>query len=164
MGDPSYDKAFGYLKHLAPYIQSAAGTPRLAGLLIDGPKRTDSVELGEYVISIGPHSNNRVMALAGIVTKKEELQSSNGGTAGLLVVEMGEGDFLLAGFGDMMVTIGKGSRCKADNLGLLSVDEITFADDGEMLCHRLNGDEATHCCVSIGKDEAKAFRIKMYGY
>ncbi len=164
VGDPSYDKAFGYLKHLAPYIQSAAGTPRLAGLLIDGPKRTDSVELGEYVISIGPHSNNRVMALAGIVTKKEEPQSSNGGTAGLLVVEMGEGDFLLAGFGDMMVTIGKGSRCKADNLGLLSVDEITFADDGEMLCHRLNGDEATHCCVSIGKDEAKAFRIKMYGY
>ena len=33
-----------------------------------------------------------------------------------------------------------------------------------MLSHRLNGDETALGGVVIGKDEAKIFRVKMYGY
>ena len=161
--DKSYDKAYGCLKHLIPYIQQHAGTPRLTGLLIDGDRRTDSIEMGEYAISIAPFSAERAMAVAGIVVEDDPNRPKDG-TAGLLVIEMGKGDFLLAGFGDMMIAIEKGSHCKADNIGLLSVDEITFSPEGEMLSHRLNGDETALGGVVIGKDEAKVFRVKMYGY
>ena len=163
INDTSYDKAFGCLKHLAPYIQSAMGTDRMTGLLIDGDRKTDRVEMGEYVISIVPHTNNQSMALAGIVTGNGSNQPQSN-TAGLLAIEMGKGDFLLAGFGDMMINIEKGSRCKADNIGFLSLDEITFTEDGEMLSHRLNGDEASMNCSSTDKMEPKVFRVKMYGY
>ena len=163
INDTSYDKAFGCLKHLTPYIQSAMGTGRMTGLLIDGDGKTDRVEIGEYVISIVPHTNNQSMALAGIVTGNNSNQPKSN-TAGLLAIEMGKGDFLLAGFGDMMVNIEKGSRCKADNIGFLSLDEITFTEDGEMLSHRLNGDEASMNCSSTDKVEPKVFRVKMYGY
>lgn len=161
--DKSYDKAYGCLKHLIPYIQQYAGTSRLTGLLIDGDRRTDSIEMGEYAISIAPFSAERAMAVAGIVVEDDPNRPKDG-TAGLLVIEMGKGDFLLAGFGDMMIAIEKGSHCKADNIGLLSVDEITFTPEGEMLSHRLNGDETALGGVVIGKDEAKVFRVKMYGY
>ena len=103
------------------------------------------------------------MALAGIVTGNGSNQPQSN-TAGLLAIEMGKGDFLLAGFGDMMINIEKGSRCKADNIGFLSLDEITFTEDGEMLSHRLNGDEASMNCSSTDKMEPKVFRVKMYGY
>lgn len=163
INDTSYDKAFGCLKHLVPYIQPAMGTDRMTGLLIDGDRKTDRVEMGEYVISIVPHTNNQSMALAGIVTGNGSNQPKSN-TAGLLVIEMGKGDFLLAGFGDMMINIEKGSRCKADNIGFLSLDEITFTDDGKMLSHRLNGDEASMNCSSTDKMEPKIFRVRMYGY
>ena len=161
--DTSYDKAFECLRHLTPYIQPVMGTSRLTGLLIDGDRKTDRVEMGEYVISIVPHTNNQSMALAGIVTGHNTNRPKSN-TAGLLVIEMGKGDFLLAGFGDMMVNIEKGARCKADNIGFLTLDEINFTDDGEMLYHRLNGDEQSMDCSFTDKMEPKVFRAKMYGY
>lgn len=163
INDTSYDMAYGCLKHLAPYIQSAMGTERMTGLLIDGDRKTDRVELGEYAISIVPHTNNQAMAMAGIVTGNNSNRSKSD-TAGLLAIEIGKDDFLLAGFGDIMVNIEKGTRCKADNIGFLSLDEITFTDDGEMLSHRLNGDEASINCAFTDKMEPKVFRVRMYGY
>ncbi len=163
INETSYNKVFECLKHLTPYIQPVMGTSRLTGLLIDGDRKTDRVEMGEYVISIAPYTNNRSMALAGIVTGNNVNRPQNN-TAGLLAIEMGKDEFLLAGFGDMMINIEKGSRCKADNIGYLSLDEITFTDEGKMLSHRLNGDETSMDCSSTDKIEPKVFRVKMYRY
>lgn len=161
VNDKSYDRVYGCLKNLVPYILEYRGTGRMDGLFIDSRKTTDSLEMGGYKFSVEPFSAGMSMAVAGIEVEEDEKKHT---AAGMLVIELQEGDFLVAGYGDMLVKIGKGSRHKADNVGLLSVDEISFTPQGRMLAHRLNGDETSSGGVVIPVREAKVFRVKMYAY
>lgn len=161
VNDKSYDTVYGCLKHLIPYILKYRGTDQMDGLFIDGQKPTDSLEIGDYSFGIAPFTAKMSMAVAGIEVEEYEKRIT---AAGMLVIELGEGDFLVAGYGDMLVKINKGSRHKANNVGLLTVDEIFFTPQGEMLTHRLNGDETSSGGVVIPAQGAKVFRVKMYAY
>lgn len=161
VNDKSYNTVYGCLKNLVPYILKYRGTEQMDGLFIDNRKTTDSLEIGDYKFSVEPFSAGMSMAVAGIEVEEDKKRHT---AAGMLVIELQKGDFLVAGYGDMLVKIGKGSRNKSDNVGMLSVDRITFTPQGEVLTHRLNGDETSSGGVVIPAHEAKVFRVKMYAY
>ena len=161
--DKSYNKAYGTLKHLTPVIQKYAGTGQLSGLMINDQKPYDSILLGDYKISIAPFSAERAFAVAGVVLK-DDPSKPHGGVAGLMIIEEAPGEYLVSGMGDMMIAIEKGDKSKAKNIGILSVDEVTFDENGLMRFHRLNGDETALGGAVIGKNDVKTFKIKMYQY
>lgn len=159
--DRSYDKAYATLGQLTPYIQKYAGTNHIAGLLINDQNPYDSITLGDYTLSIAPFSAERAMAVAGVVVKDDPTKP-HGGTAGLLIIVEAPGEFLVSGMGDMMIAIEKSECCKASDVALLSVDEVTFDALGRMRLHRLNGDETALGGAVIKQGEVKTYRIKMY--
>jgi len=162
-GDDSYSKTYYYLKNLMPYIIKYSGTKNIAGLFIDKDHHVDSVEMGRYVVTLRPFTTRSFKAVAGVASADKDKQSEKVG--GLIVFKLAEGDFIVAGgIGDFVVSIIKSKENKATNVGLLSVDEITFDKDGHQLLHRLNGDETSFGCPVVKDNEVKAFRIKMYEY
>ena len=77
---------------------------------------------------------------------------------------LSDNEFLVAGgIGGIMINISKSKTNTADNIGLASVDEISF-ENGVLRTHRLNGDETAYGGPVIKEGEVKIFRIRMYGY
>jgi hypothetical protein len=95
---------------------------------------------------------------------KDDPSIPHGGVAGLMIIEEAPGEYLVSGMGDMMIAIEKGDKSKAKNIGILSVDEVTFDENGLMRFHRLNGDETALGGAVIGMNDVKTFKIKMYQY
>ena len=161
--DPVYVETYKTLTHLSSYIQQYAETKHISGLLINDQKKQDVVSMGKYEIGIIPFSAERAMAVAGIAVT-DDPNHPRGGVAGLMVIEVAEGDFIVTGTGDMMICFDAANRNNDHQTGLLSVDEVTFDDNGQMLLHRLNGDETALGGAVIGKGEVKTFRVKLYQY
>lgn len=156
--DTSYERAYGVLKHILPLREGH----RSYGLLTDASRPEDAVECGDYRISIGPFSSERAFAVAGVVAKDTPKEAPT--TAALMVIELSKGEFIFAGMGDQMVGINKSSTSRADNIGLLEVDELTFTPEGRTISRRLNGDETALGGVVIPDGEARAYSVKMYEY
>lgn len=157
--DKSYDKAYWVLRHLLPQMQDH----RTTSLMTNASRSEDSVQIGDYKISIGPFSAARAFAVAGVVASDNPNRDAEE-VACLMIISLGPDEFILAGFGNMMVGIEPSDKLRTGNIGLLSVDELSFTTDGKTLSHRLNGDETALGGVVIPSGEAKAFRVKMYKY
>lgn len=157
--DLSFDHAYGVLRHVLPLAEGHA----TYGLMTNATRSEDRVSIGDYEFSIAPFSAARAFAVAGVVAQDNPNRNPNE-VAGLMIVAVNDHEFILAGMGDQMIGIEKSATCKADNIGLLSVDELIFTADGRTVSHRLNGDETALGGAVIGTGQAKAFRIKMYQY
>lgn len=158
-GDKSYDRAYGLLRHLLHLAQSH----KTYGLMTNGERTEDSLTLGDCLISMAPFSAARAFAVAGVVAKDNPGRKTDD-VAGLMIIETGKDEFILAGFGDQMIGIAKSRACRADNIGLLSVDEMTWDADGKLSLRRLNGDETALGGAVIGAGEARAYKVRIYRY
>ena len=94
----------------------------------------------------------------------EEVKQSDV-AAGLLVIQTGEDEFLIAGgIGGLSVVISKSPKSKAEHISYASVDQITYDAAGNELRHRLNGDETSFSVATIPAGQVGIFRIKMFEY
>ena len=163
-GDTSWQQAYGLLKHLTPYIYKYGGTDRMTGLLIDSNKKTDQQEMGDYKVTLSQMSTEYSMALMGIEsTDNVPVAKENG----VMVVQVADNEFIVAGgLNGITVNFTKSSKSKSNkkHVGLISVDEITFDNEGNELTHRLNGDETSFGHVCIYQNSVKAFRVRLYEY
>ena len=161
-GDNSFDVAYECLSHLTDKISQYRGTDRMTGLYIDDSKPTDRVEMGDYVISVRKPSVVNSEALFG--AKLEEGKQSSV-SSGALIIQLADDEFLIAGgVGGITFSIGKGSKCKADHVAILSSDWITYDAQGHEQRHRLNGDEVSLGIGTALPGEASIFHVKMFKY
>ena len=161
--DYSYDKAYALLKHLSPYIAKYNGTKQKNGLLLDEGRETDQIQMGKYTISARAFSARSSQAVVGVSVADKEKEAAN--VAGVLVIQMSENEFLVAGgIGSVVVGFRLTGADKKHHSHFESVDEITFTEDGQQLLHRLNGDETAYGGPVIPKGAVKAFRVRLYEY
>ena len=160
--DTSIGKVYGCLRNLESYIQKYHGTDKMSALFIGADENADQVQMGDYILSIRRMDFGGSFGLFGaqFEAEKEKEKSS----AGLIVFQLADNEFLVAGgIGGIMINVVKSKSNTAENIGLASVDEISF-ENGEMRTHRLNGDETAFGGPVIKEGEVKIFKIKMYEY
>ena len=161
--DHSYDQAYGLLKHLVPYITKYAGTKQKSGLLLDEDRTSDQIRMGKYNITARPFSVRSSQAVVGVSVNEGQKEDAN--VAGVLVIQTGEDEFLVAGgIGEVVVGFRLANADKNHHAFFESVDEIAVTEDGQELLHRLNGDETAFGGPVILKGQVKAFRVKLYEY
>lgn len=162
VNDKSYDKAYGMLKNLLPYMQKYSGTENMTGLFVDQNKTTDSVQMGPYTITARPYSTARSFEVAGV--NVGELGGRSATPAGFIIFRVAEDEFLIAGgIGGCSISVS-GTPSKPGNIVAAErVDDITFDENGNMRKHRLNGDEGS-MGTRVKEGEVKAVLIKMYEY
>ena len=160
--DNSIQLAYGALKNIMPEILKYQYTDKMDGLFINKNKTTDKIDMGKYTISIRRSSTQGAENLFGM--SLDEVKQSDV-AAGLLVIQTGEDEFLMAGgIGGLSVVIEKGSKSKAEHISYASVDQLTFDANGKELRHRLNGDEASFSVATIPVGQVGIYRIKMFEY
>ena len=126
------------------------------------PRATDGStwpEGGAMLIRLGKY--DYLLAGSGVVidfktpTEKEQEQKK----------QLGEDGFAEAGGNSSLFTIHS-SLFKGKRLGLLSVDEVTIADDGTMQYQRRHNGDQTHQGrhARIGVGEWKLLHIRLYDY
>jgi len=160
-----YGETYQLLERLMPYLKEHIGTDKCNGLYLTKGRDTDSVEMGNYRITMTRFSTAAAEALFG--TGANKVGVVNMETSGALVIQIDEGDFIVAGgLGGASLTFSKGSKSKANAAAFLSVDEIRFDKNGKEYYHRINGDEVAYAGVggSIPVGTVTAFRVKMYEY
>lgn len=156
-------KTYELLGHLMPYIHQYSGTDRINGLLLDNNRKSDMIEMGNYLVMMRRFSTSSSQALAGVATKDKA--ASDEEVAGVLIIQTADNEFIVAGgVGSLVASFYKGKKCKSAHVGIESVDEITFAPDGTPLYHRLNGDETAYGAAAIRQGEVKAFKVRLYEY
>lgn len=160
--DKSFDKTYDMLGNLMPYLKKYCGTEDAAGLFIDADKDTDSVQMGRFTITARPFSTARFAEVAGVNVGEQGTASSS--AAGFIIFRLAEDEFLIAGgIGDCGISVSGTPSKKGNVVGLERLDEISFDENGHMLRHRLNGDEAS-LGFRVREGEVKAFLIKLYEY
>ena len=160
--DNSIELAYGALKHIMPDILKYQYTDKMDGLFIHKGKAIDKVDMGKYTISIMRSSTQGAENLFGMTM--EEVKQSDV-AAGLLIIQTGEDEFLMAGgIGGLSVIINKSSKSKAEHISYASVDKITYDAQGNELRHRLNGDETSFSVATIPVGQVGIFRVKMFEY
>lgn len=160
--DNSIQLAYGALKKIMPEILKYQYTDQMDGLFINKDKTTDKVDMGKYTISIIRSSTQGAENLFGM--SLEEVKQSDV-AAGLLVIQTGEDEFLIAGgIGGLSVVIEKSPKSKAEHISYASVDQLTFDANGKELRHRLNGDETSFSVATIPAGQVGIYRIKMFEY
>lgn len=156
------DQVYGTLDMLMPYLQEHIGTGKMAGFFLEGDKKTDTVEMGAYKVSLGKFNTSASMAMFGVATDDAAVTEL---PTGALVIQTASDEFIVAGgIGSMSLSISKGNGSKAKHVAYAQVDEIRRDADGKIYTHRLNGDETAFGGATVQQGQCKAFRIKMYEY
>lgn len=160
--DTSYDMTYAMMGNLMPYYLKYGGTDDIAGLFVEGERRTDEVKMGRFTITARPFSTARFGAVAGV--NVAEVRENTAVPAGFIVFRLAEDEFLIAGgVGPCSISITGTPKKDGNVIGLERIDEISFDGNGNMLKHRLNGDEAS-MGFRVREGEVKAFLIKLYEY
>lgn len=160
--DNSIEKVYKCLRDLTPYLQKYHGTEQMSALFIDADESADQLQMGDYILSIRRMNFGGSFGLFGAQFDAEEEKEKS--SAGLIVFQLADDEFLVAGgVGGIMINVSKSKSNTSDNIGLASVDEISF-ENGIMRTHRLNGDETAYSGPVIKEGEVKIFRIRMYNY
>ena len=160
--DQSITKVYECLKNLNPYIQKYHGTDQMSALFIGSDKDSDGMEMGNYAISVRRMNFGGSFGLFGAQFDAEKQKEKS--SAGLIAFQLADNEFLVAGgVGGIMINISKSKSNKWENIGMATVDEVSF-ENGAMRTHRLNGDETAFGGPVVKEGEVKIFKIKMYGY
>lgn len=158
--DQSFDKAYGMLAHLMPTIQKYIGSSKITGLWIDDVQKTDEATMGDYTFSLSEFNLGIFQAVAGVTAEEKKKETI---PTGVLLIQLDNDEFLVAGgLGSATLRIAKSASCKADKIGILSLDQVFFKDGQEIL-HRLNGDEAAFG-GPVFEGGASVFKLKMFKY
>ena len=160
--DNSIAKVYDCLQNLEPYLQKYHGSEKMSALFFSAEQNSDQLEMGDYIIAIRRMNFGGSFGLFGAQFDAEEEKEKS--SAGLIVFQLADNEFLVAGgIGGIMINISKSKSNQSENLGLASVDEISF-ENGKMRSHRLNGDETAYGGPVIKEGDVKIFKIKMYAY
>lgn len=161
--EPGLAKVYKCLQDLTPYFIKYANTENMSGMFINEEERNAKpLDMGDYTISASRYSSAGIFKMTGgrFGVEGEEDKTP----VGLIVIKLQENEFLVAGgVGGVAVHVTKSESNKWENVGLASVDEITY-ENGKVLTHRLNGDETAMGAAVIKPGEVKIFKIRMYGY
>ena len=181
----SVSRAYSLLRQVFKFPSSGGGGGGSWGLLFDQTDR-------ERIIN----DNNVVVTCRHYFTLPWDPRATDGTTwpeGGAMLIRLGKYDYLLAGSGvvidfktptekqqEQQKTLGEdgfaeaggntsqkaNKRFSGKRLGLLSVDEVSIADDGTMqYLRRHNGDQThqgRHARIGVG--EWKVLHIKLYEY
>jgi len=165
-GDCSYAKSYEVLSHLLPAIAQYQGTDKMKGLYMEGIQAPAPVKMGKYTITMRRFNTQAAQALVGVAGSEQENAAL---PAGVLIIQTGDDEFLVAGgVGDCTISFRQGNPLKPQPgqklSGILSVDEVTYDEQGNELLHRVNGDETAFGTCVIPSGQVKCFKVKMYEY
>jgi hypothetical protein len=122
------NETYAVLQNLSPLILENQGKNSMRGMLVDTIHPTQELELGNYRIKA---------SLSG---------GKSTATAGGLIIQTGEDEFIVAGKSLDLFFVSKDS---AQRIGVLSADEGFFKGHQWIATRRLNGDE-THASTWDG--------------
>lgn len=161
--DQTLTKVYQCLQNIQPYIHENRGTEKMTGLFLDKEDSNTSVVMGDYTIYLSRFSSaglfEKTGGRFGIEGEKDRTP------AGVIVIQLAKDEFLIAGgVGGLQVALNVSEANDSYSCNYLSVDELFFAENGEIHPHRLNGDEIALGGPIIRPGEVKVFKIKMYSY
>jgi hypothetical protein len=145
--------AYAILSHLNPLIVQKQGTDELGAILMEGEaQRNARLPFGGYMVS---------------VNRSRPVGSGGDARVGVLLIQTGPDEFLIAGAGGSIVTFNPAS----DGLpiaGIASIDEEVLLDEKWVWQRRLNGDENGQGQVlKLNADEGPKtaiYRVRLYRY
>ena len=154
----SYDQ----MQQMGKLITDNLGSDKMRGIYLYSGHETDTVEMGDYVLTFSPRKGFDIGALmapagGGFAAEGEQKQIEQGGA---VIVQTSADEFYVVGYGfnaDIKLKDGVKSRfCGYD-----SIWEGRF-ENGEFIPGRLlNGDERN---VFATYDKVNALKVKMYHY
>lgn len=164
-GDQSFRKAYGLLRHLTDYLNKYGDTADMKGILTGRGREVEVADWGDYALRFSSTMQYNAFELIGVNVENAQQGSEDVPVSGALIVRLAKNEFLVAGgINGLYISVEKGSRSKAGNVGLLAVDELLFDEQGHAERHRLNGDEIYLGGPELQPGEARAFIIKTYDY
>ena len=130
--DEPLGKIYNLINHLTPIITASHGQHKIEGVLFDKDNQESVFQLGDYEFT-AKHS----------YTLGYEANSKNDEwePAGALIVQTGENEFYLAGFG--VVVTFKNIKNPDLNVGILKTEEGKFENGNWKVIRHMNGDQ-TH--------------------
>jgi hypothetical protein len=160
-------RSYDVLAQLAPLILEKQGKGEMAGALLEGKAENAKVTLGGYTMDITPSRFRKLTPttpIPGVVEPEPP-------RAGAIFISVGPDEFLIAGSGWLNVAFSRsGNTPGPPNVGILSVDEGRFTDDGRWVSgRRLNGDntmqgERLILIPYLATDRYPIRRVKLYRY
>jgi hypothetical protein len=147
--------AYAILAHLTPLILEKQGTEQLAAILMEGEaQRNAKLPFGGYMVN---------------VNRSRPVGPNGGGDerVGVLLIQTGPDEFLIAGAGGSVVTFSPASD-GPPSAGIASIDEEVLVDGRWIVQRRLNGDENGQGQVlKLNADEGPktaVYRVRLYRY
>ena len=155
-------ESYNQMQQMGKLITDNLGSDKMRGIYLYTGHETDTVEMGDYVLTFSPRKGFDIGALmapagGGFAAEGEQKQIEQGGA---VIVQTSPDEFYVVGYGfnaDIKLKDGVKSRfCGYD-----SIWEGRF-ENGEFIPGRLlNGDERN---VFATYDKVNALKVKMYHY
>lgn len=155
-------ESYNQMQQMGKLITDNLGSDKMRGIYLYTGHETDTVEMGDYVLTFSPRKGFDIGALmapagGGFAAEGEQKQIEQGGA---VIVQTSADEFYVVGYGfnaDIKLKDGVKSRfCGYD-----SIWEGRF-ENGEFIPGRLlNGDERN---VFATYDKVNALKVKMYHY
>jgi hypothetical protein len=146
--------AYAVLSHLGPLVLQKQGTDELAAIVLEGEaQRFGKIAFGGYNMT---------------VNRSRPLTPSGGDPfIGIMFLQTGPDEFLVAGSGDAIVTFSPASD-GPPTAGIASIDEEVLVDGKWITQRRLNGDENGQGQVlRMNSDDGSrtvVYKIRLYRY
>jgi hypothetical protein len=141
--------AYAVLEHLTPEILQTQGTPRLAGIVLEGSEqRSGRISFGGYDITV---------SRAGMTGAPDAARR-----IGILFIQKETDEFLIAGSGPATLSFAPGEG--EQTAGIVSIDEEAPANGKWIRRRRLNGDENGQGQVLRMGSEAVVYKVRLYRY
>ena len=153
-GEEPISKSYDILQQLAPQILAYQGSDKIDGALLDTQVRKQDMKFGKYSLSVAHYYSLGWVPEA----KKKEFP-----TAGGIVIQTGEDEFIIAGTG-VVITFATGDIVNPI-VGILQADEGKYVDGKWVAGRRMNGDQdhqGRHIRISFG--EWGIQYVKLYRY
>ena len=156
--DSSIARAYPLLQTIWPLLQGARSEGRTYGLWFDRDHRERILRVGDIEL-VCRHD----LTLGWSAEARDESLWSE---TGAVVVDLGEGEFLVAGTG-VVITLRSADATDGRTIGIASIDEVVdLASDGSLRYgRRLNGDEdhqGRHLRIPFGEYGAQHLRTYSY--
>jgi uncharacterized protein DUF5597/glycosyl hydrolase family 42 (putative beta-galactosidase) len=158
-------RSYAVLEQLAPLILEKQGTDEMSGALLEGGAESAEVKLGGYTMKVTPSQFRKFVP----EPPPSPLVGPQPPRGGAIFISMGPDEFLIAGSTWLNVSFSSDVPGPA-NVGILSIDEGSFAGDGSWVSgRRLNGDltgqgERLILVPYMFADDYPIRRVKLYRY
>jgi hypothetical protein len=165
-------RSYGILSQLAPVILENQGKGKMAGAVVGAGEPAQKIPLGNYVLEVSYPGGRRQAGATAATPPPTFAMVSLEATemperSGALFISLGPDEYLVAGSGPVEVRFSPNTP--GDPIvGILSIEEGTYAEGRWVPGRRLNGDEnGGGKNLRLGGDSSRnglIQRIKLYRY